>query len=149
MYGPGVKANFLRMMLFLQKRVPLPFGAINNRRSLVALDNLVDLIVTCIDHPRAANQIFLASDGNDVSTTELLRKLGEAMGRPARLIPVPSWIIAGVSTALGKRAISQRLCGSLAVDISKTRNMLNWTPPVDVDTAIHATVVHFMESQAK
>ena len=92
-YGPGVKANFAAMMRWLKRGVPLPLGAIHNQRSLVALDNLVDLIVTCLTHPAAANQTFLVSDGEDVSTTELLRRMGLAMGRPARLIPVPvSWL---------------------------------------------------------
>lgn len=148
-YGPGVKANFLSMMRWLSKGVPLPFGAIHNRRSLVALDNLVDLIVTCIDHPAAANQAFLVSDGEDLSTTELLRKMGEALGKPARLLPVPSWMLKAGATILGKKALSQRLCGSLQVDISRTRELLNWTPPVSVDEALRKTAKHFLEQHAK
>lgn len=112
-YGPGVKANFLNMMHWLHKGVPLPFGAIHNRRSLVALDNLVDLIVTCLDHPAAANQTFLVSDGEDLSTTELLRRMGSALGKPARLLPVPSWMLEAGAAMLGKQALVQRLCGSL------------------------------------
>lgn len=148
-YGAGVKANFLSMMHWLHKGVPLPFGAIHNRRSLVALDNLVDLIVTCIDHPAAANQIFLVSDGEDLSTTELLRRMGVALGKPARLLPVPSWMLEAGATMLGKKALSQRLCGSLQVDISKTRELLNWTPPVSVDEALRKTAKHFLEQQNK
>ena len=148
-YGAGVKANFLSMMHWLHKGVPLPFGAIHNRRSLVALDNLVDLIVTCIDHPAAANQIFLVSDGEDLSTTELLRRMGVALGKPARLLPVPSWMLEAGATMLGKKALSQRLCGSLQVDISKTRELLNWTPPVSVDEALRITAKHFLEQQNK
>ncbi|WP_371915447.1 UDP-glucose 4-epimerase family protein [Pseudomonas sp. CC6-YY-74] len=148
-YGPGVKANFLSMMRWLNKGVPLPFGAIHNRRSLVALDNLVDLIVTCIDHPAAANQTFLVSDGEDLSTTELLRKMGLALGKPARLLPVPSRMLEVGAAVLGKKALSQRLCGSLQVDISKTRELLNWTPPVCVDEALRKTAKHFLEQQAK
>ena len=92
-YGPRVKANFAAMMRWIRRGVPLPLGAIHNQRSLVALGKLVDLIVTCLIHPAAANQTFLVSDGEDVSTTELLRRMGRAMGRPARLIPVPvSWL---------------------------------------------------------
>ena len=92
-YGPGVKGNFAAMTRWLKRGVPLPLGAIHNQRSLVALDNLVDLIVTCLTHPAAANQTFLVSDGEDVSTTKLLRRMGQAMNRPARLIPVPaSWL---------------------------------------------------------
>jgi nucleoside-diphosphate-sugar epimerase len=148
-YGPGVKANFLSMMRWLHKGVPLPFGAIHNRRSLVALDNLVDLIITCIDHPAAANQTFLVSDAEDLSTTELLCRMGVALGRPARLLPLPSWILEAGAAMLGKQALSQRLCGSLQVDISKTRELLNWTPPVSVDEALRKTAKHFLEQQSK
>jgi nucleoside-diphosphate-sugar epimerase len=144
-YGPGVKANFLSMMRWLHKGVPLPFGAIYNKRSLVALDNLVDLIVTCIDHPAAANQTFLVSDGEDLSTSQLLRKMATALGKPARLLPVPSWLLEQGATLLGKQALAQRLCGSLQVDISKTRELLGWTPPVSVDKALRRTAVHFLE----
>lgn len=148
-YGPGVKANFLSMMRWLNKGVPLPFGAIHNRRSLVSLYNLVDLIVTCINHPAAANQTFLASDGQDVSTTELLRRIGDALGRPARLLPVPSALLELGAAALGRRALSQRLCGSLQVDIDKTCELLNWTPPVTLDEALKRTANHFLEHQNK
>jgi len=148
-YGPGVKANFLNLMRWLHKGVPLPFGAIHNLRSLVALDNLVDLIVTCIDHPAAANQTFLVSDGEDLSTTELLRRMGTALGKPARLFPVPSRLIEVGAAMLGKQALAQRLCGSLQVDISKTRELLNWTPPVSVDEALRKTAKHFLEQQSK
>jgi nucleoside-diphosphate-sugar epimerase len=144
-YGPGVKANFLSMMRWLHKGVPLPFGAIHNQRSLVALDNLVDLIVTCIDHPAAANQTFLVSDGEDLSTTELLRRMATALGKPARLLPVPSWLLEAGASILGKKALSQRLCGSLQVDISKTRELLGWTPPLSVDAALRKTAAHFLE----
>lgn len=146
-YGPGVKANFLSMMRWLYRGIPLPLGAINNRRSLVALDNLVDLIVTCIDHPAAANQTFLAGDGEDLSTTELLRRMGAALGRPARLIPVPPTLLNAGATVLGKRAVAQRLLGSLQVDISKTRTLLGWTPPVSVDEALRKTASHFLAQQ--
>lgn len=148
-FGPGVKANFLNMMRWLHKGVPLPFGAIDNRRSLVALDNLVDLIVTCIDHPAAANQTFLVSDGEDLSTSELLRRMGSALGKPARLLPVPSRLLEVGAAMLGKQALAQRLCGSLQVDISKTRELLNWTPPVSVDEALRKTAKHFLEQHVK
>jgi nucleoside-diphosphate-sugar epimerase len=146
-YGPGVKANFLNMMRWLYKGVPLPFGAIRNSRSLVALDNLVDLVVTCMDHPRAANETFLVSDGEDLSTTALLTKMAKALEKPARLIPVPSWIIESGAGLLGKSGLSQRLCGSLQVDISKTRDLLDWTPPLSVDEALAITAKHFREHQ--
>jgi len=146
-YGPGVKANFLSMMRWLNKGVPLPFGTIYNKRSLVALDNLVDLIVTCIDHPAAANQTFLVSDGEDLSTSELLGKMAIALGKPARLLPLPSWILELGARLLGKQALAQRLCGSLQVDMSKTRELLGWTPPVSVEEALRRTAVHFLAQQ--
>ncbi|WP_437880303.1 UDP-glucose 4-epimerase family protein [Pseudomonas sp. LRF_L74] len=142
-YGPGVKANFRSMMSWLSKGIPLPLGGIDNKRSLVALDNLVDLIVTCIDHPAAANQTFLVSDGEDLSTSEMLRRMGGALDRPARLLPVPAWLLRSAAALLGKRAVAQRLCGSLQVDISKTRTLLDWTPPVSVDAAMRKTAEVF------
>lgn len=148
-YGPGVKANFLSMLRWLHKGVPLPFGSIDNRRSLVALDNLVDLIVTCIDHPAAANQTFLVSDGEDLSTTELLRRMGTALGKPARLLPVPKWLIERGAVILGKQALAQRLCGSLQVDINKNRELLGWVPPVSVDEALCRTAEHFLAQQKR
>lgn len=144
-YGPGVKANFLSMIRWVDKGVPLPLGSIHNRRSLVALDNLVDLIATCALHPAAANQTFLVSDGNDLSTTSLLRQVARSLGKSARLLPVPVWLLTAVATAMGKKAISQRLCGSLQVDITKTCRMLDWTPPVSVEAAMNKTVRYFLE----
>ena len=135
-YGPGVKANFLSMMKWLGKGIPLPLGAIHNKRSLVALDNLVDLVITCLDHPAAANQVFLVSDGEDLSTSDLLRRMGKALGKPARLLPVPASWLSLVATLVGKRNVAQRLCGSLQVDIEKTRQLLGWTPPLSVDQGL-------------
>lgn len=148
-YGPGVKANFLSMMRWLSKGIPLPLGAIQNRRSLVALDNLVDLIATCVEHPAAANQTFMVSDGEDLSTRQLLRRMGGALGRPARLVPIPAWLLEAGASLLGKRALAQRLCGSLQVDISKTRELLNWSPPLGVDEALRRAAEHFLEHQAE
>ena len=123
-YGSGVKANFHSMMRWLKKGIPLPFGAIHNKRSLVALDNLVDLIVTCIDHPAAANQTFLVSDDVDLSTTELLQRMAAAMGKPSRLLPVPAGLLNAGAVLLGKRDIAKRLLGSLQVDISKNERYI-------------------------
>jgi nucleoside-diphosphate-sugar epimerase len=131
-YGPGVKGNFASMIKLVGKGLPLPLGAVHNKRSLVALDNLVDLIITCIDHPGAANETFLVSDGEDLSTTQLLQDVAEAMGKPSRLIPVPAGLLQFGATLLGKKAVAQRLLGSLQVDISHTKKCLNWTPPLTV-----------------
>ena len=143
-YGPGVKANFADLMRMVAHGVPLPLGAIDNRRTLVALDNLIDLIVTCIDHPAAANETFLAGDGEDLSTTDLVRKLGAALGRPARLLPVPAACLDLGARLLGRRAIAHRLLGSLQVDISKARKLLGWTPPLDVDSALRKVAQHYL-----
>jgi len=141
-YGPGVKANFAAMMRWLKRGVPLPLGVIHNQRSLVALDNLVDLIVTCLSHSAAANQTFLVSDGEDVSTTGLLRRMGQALGRPARLVPVPASWLKLAAAMVGKRDVAQRLCGSLQVDISKTRELLGWVPPVSLDEGLRRAAGH-------
>lgn len=139
-YGPGVKGNFASMIRLVEKGVPMPLGAVHNKRSLVGLDNLVDLIIMCIDHPAAANQVFLAGDGHDLSTTELLRGVAEAVGRPIRLIPVPEGLLMFAASVLGKKAMAQRLLGSLQVDISKARNVLGWQPPVSVDEGLARAV---------
>ncbi len=140
-YGPGVKGNFLVLLNWIRKGVPLPLGAINNQRSLVGIDNLVDFIITCMEHTAAANQVFLISDGEDLSTTELLERAGRAMGRPVRLIPVPPAILRIVAAMLGKKDMAQRLLGSLQVDISKAKNMLDWKPVASVDQGLKRCVV--------
>ncbi len=139
-YGPGVKGNFANMLRLVKSGIPLPLGAIHNMRSLVALDNLVDLIITCMEHPKAANQVFLAGDGQDVSTTELLRKIGDAMGKPARLIPVPESMLRMGARLLGREDLAQRLLGSLQVDISKSRELLGWNPPITLDEGLRRCV---------
>lgn len=146
-YGPGVKANFLSMMRWLARGVPLPLGAIHNQRSFVALDNLVGLVVTCIEHPAAANQTFLVSDGYDLSTTELLARLGHALDKPAHLVPVPMKWIQFWAGLLGKKAVVERLCSSLQVDSSKARDLLGWVPPLSVDEALAKTARHYLENQ--
>jgi len=135
-YGPDAPGNFGSLMRWLRRGVPLPLGAIHNQRSLVSLDNLVDLIVTCLTHSAAANQTFLVSDGEDISTTELLLRMGQAMNRPARLIPVPAGLLTQAAALLGKRDMAQRLCGSLQVDIQKTRQLLGWNPPLTLDQGL-------------
>lgn len=136
-YGPGAKGNFSSLLSWVARGLPLPLGAATaNRRSLVALDNLVDLILTCVEHPKAANQTFLVSDGDDLSTTELLQRMGKAMNRPARLLPVPVSLLAFAARLLGKTVVTQRLLGSLQVEISKTCELLDWKPPVSVDEGL-------------
>jgi len=148
-YGPGVKGNFHSMMRWLHRGVPLPLGAVHNRRSLVALDNLVDLLVTTLVHPAAANRTFLVSDGEDLSTTELLRRTATALGTRARLLPVPAPLLQGAARVAGRRAVADRLCGNLQVDITPTRELLGWTPSVAIDTALERAARHFLGQQPR
>lgn len=143
-YGPGVKANFLRLLQAVHKGLPLPLGRVENKRSLVALDNLVDLIITCIDHPAAAGQTFMVSDGDDLSTPELIRRLASAMGRPARLVPVPLVFLETCSRLAGLERPFQQLCQSLQVDIAETQQWIGWRPQVSVDAALQETVRFFL-----
>lgn len=140
-YGPGVKANFAALMRAVQRGVPLPLASVSrNRRSFVALDNLLDLLITCIDHPTAANQTFLVSDGEDLSTADLLYRLGQAMGEPVRLFHVPPSLLQFGANLLGRGDAAQRLLGNLQVDIGHTRNTLHWSPPVSVDEGLRRAV---------
>lgn len=139
-YGPGVGANFASMMRWVARGFPLPLGAIHNARSMVALDNLVDLLVICLNHPAAAGQTFLVSDGEDVSTTELIRCTSNAMGKKTLLLPLPSSVLELGATMMGKRDVVQRLCGSLQVDIEKTRRLLGWSPPLTLDQGLKKAV---------
>jgi len=145
-YGRGVKGNFARLLQWIEKRMPLPLGAIHNKRSFIGLDNLVDLVITCITHPAAANQIFLASDGEDLSTTELLQRIGKASGLPARLLPIPEDFLAFSLKAIGKKEMAQRLLSSLQIDIGKTQELLGWTPPISVDEGLKRCFLRDKES---
>jgi nucleoside-diphosphate-sugar epimerase len=146
-YGPGVRANFLTMMRWLERGIPLPLGAIDNRRSLLGLDNLLDLLVNCITHPAAANQTFLASDGQDISTTDLLRALSKALQVRPRLIALPQpWLERSLGL-LGRADMAQRLCGNLAVNIEKTRRILDWNPPATLQQSLLMTAQHFQAHQ--
>lgn len=142
-YGPGVGANFMSMMRWLSREVPLPLGAIKNRRSMVALDNLVDLTRACLWHPAAANEVFLASDGEDLSTPELLRRTASALGKRARLFDVPAGLLGTSARLMGKGAFAQRLCGSLQADITKTLQLLDWKPPLSVNEGLLLAAAHF------
>lgn len=146
-YGPGVKANFLSMMRWLHRGVPLPFGSISNRRSLVSIGNLVDFIVTCIDHPAAANETFMVCDGEDLSTTDLLVRLAAALEVKARLIDVPLPVLKMGAMMLGQGELLRRLCGSLCVDASKANRLLGWSGPLSVDGGLKATADHFRAMQ--
>jgi len=138
-YGPGVKANFLRLMRTVERGWPLPLGAIHNQRSLLYLGNLVDAIRVCVEHPAAAGQTFLLDDGEPVSTPELIRAVARAMGRPAHLLAVPVSVLELAGALLGKRAAVARLTGSLYVDSSAIRSRLGWRPPYSMEAGLAAT----------
>ena len=142
-YGPGAPGNFATLLRAVDRGLPLPLGAIHNRRSFVAIDNLVDLIAVVVRHPAAAGQAFLVSDGDDLSTSELLRRTARALQRPARLLPVPAKALRRVLSLLGRAELGQRLCGSLAVDIAATCERLGWRPAVGIDATLAATARHF------
>jgi nucleoside-diphosphate-sugar epimerase len=139
-YGPGVKANFAAMVRSVQRGWPLPLGSIRNTRSLCGVDNLVDLLRVCLDHPAAAQRTFLVSDGEDVSTPELLRRVARALGVRSWLLPVPSGWIRVMAGCTGQRAAVERLLGSLQLDIAPTCSTLSWHPPVSLDEGLLRTV---------
>jgi UDP-glucose 4-epimerase len=146
-YGPGVKANFRRMMRYVHRGIPLPLGAVRNKRSLVALDNLVDLLATCVDHPNAAGRTFLVSDGESLSTPELLNRLGDALGKRALLIPVPQRLLKIGGLIFGRREFTKRLCSSLEIDMTAARSDLGWSPPVSSIVALTLTAEHFLAGE--
>jgi nucleoside-diphosphate-sugar epimerase len=145
-YGEGVKGNFLRLLNLTNKKIPLPFARINNIRSLVGLDNLIDLIICCIDHPKAAGQIFLISDNESISTPELIKRIGAAMGKSTRLFPVPLSIFKLLGRLMGKSYEVDKLLGSLMVDTSHTRQILGWKPILSLDDGLNKTVQWYLKN---
>lgn len=139
-YGPGVRANFRALINLVKRGVPLPFGAIHNSRSMVGLSNLVDFLARCLYHERAVGETFFISDEDDVSTTQLVRRIAEALDRQTLLIPVPKSLLWAAATLVGKRAVAQRLLGSLQLDISKARRLLDWAPPSSMQDELRRTV---------
>lgn len=144
-YGPGVKANFLRLMQLVRRGLPLPFGSMRNRRSMVALDNLVDLLIVCAHHPAAAGRIFMVSDGDDQSIASLITLMARSMSKRPLLLPIPERLISSVARVLGKSGVASRLLGSLQVDISDTRKVLGWQPIISTEQAVQKTVNSFLE----
>ena len=139
-YGPGVRANFRALLKVVSRGIPLPLGAVHNKRSLVAVDNLVDFLILSLEHQNAANETFFVSDGDDVSTSELLRRAGEAIGKPARLLPFRPSLLMLAGSIIGKRDAMQRLLGTLTVDISKARSRLGWSPPIAMQEGLRRAI---------
>lgn len=146
-YGPGVKANFAAMLRWVDRGLPLPLGSINNKRSLVGLDNLVDLLAVCMTHQAAAGQTFLVSDNDDVSTTELLQRVGMALNKPTRLLPVPPALLRTGAALVGRASVAQRLCDSLQIDMTPTMQTLNWRPPLSMQDGLRQTAQTFLASR--
>ena len=139
-YGSGVKGNLERLIKFVKSGLPLPLGRVQNQRSMIGIDNLVDLLIRCIEHPDAAGKTFLVSDGEDLSTPDLINHIASSMGRRARLFDVPIFLLKIAGCVLGKKKEIDRLIGSLKIDNSYTREVLNWTPPVSVTEGIRRMI---------
>lgn len=135
-YAGHAPGNFRRLMRLVGTGLPLPFASIGNRRSMVSLENLVDFITVCVDHPAAANEVFLISDGVDFSTPQIVERLAEGMGRRALLLPMPSRLMRWVAQTVGKEAMYEQLCGSLIVNSSKARTLLGWRAPLSAADAL-------------
>nr|WP_315495528.1 SDR family oxidoreductase [uncultured Rhodoferax sp.] len=135
-YGKGVGANFAQLIGLVRKKLPLPFGAIDNRRSLIAIDNLTNFISLCVNHPKAAGETFLVSDGDDISTPELVRRIAAAEGCRASLWPIPVWLLMAAGSLFGRRKVMERLCGNLQVDMSKAYRLLGWRPVIEMQAAL-------------
>lgn len=144
-YGSNVKANFLKLMQWVDKGIPLPFGAIHNQRSLIYVENLVDFIIQCLEHPKAANETFLVSDGQDLSTTELLKTLAYYLNKDNCLLPMNSTLLNALLTLIGKRDEAQRLLGSLTINSDFARSHLDWQPPFSVDEGLRRTVQSYQQ----
>jgi nucleoside-diphosphate-sugar epimerase len=143
-YGPGVKANFRQLLRVVRGGVPLPFASIRNKRSLIFVGNLSDALTCCAIHPKAAGKTYLVSDGDDLSTPELISRVASAMGRPARLFPFPPVVLGFAARMLGKSSTVERLAGSLQVDSSKIVRELGWKPPFTMEQGLAETVAWFM-----
>lgn len=146
-YGPGVRANFLRLLRWVDRGVPLPLKAVKNRRSLISVWNLADALMRVAEHPAAAGRVWMVSDGSDVSTTDLVCALALAMGRKARLLTVPVGLLYLAGTLAARQAEIDRLCGSLVVDISETREQLQWTPPLTLQAGLERTVAWYLSQE--
>lgn len=139
-YGPGVKANFLRLMQAVDRGLPLPFGRVKNLRDFISVENLCSLVMLCLTHPDAANQIFVVADGEPISTPALIRKLAALLQKPARLLPVPRWFLWQGARLTNKERLYHSICSSLRIDTRRARNVLGWQPVQSMDEGLQQTV---------
>lgn len=147
-YGPGVRANFLQLMKIVRLGLPLPLGAIDSSRSLIDIDNLIDFLILCLLHPDAAGKTWMISDQRDVRVSELVRMIAAAMGKPARLLSIPPWLLTTGAGLIGKKHVMRRLTDPLLVDSRPATLALGWVPPVKMETGICHTVQHFLAGRA-
>ena len=145
-YGPGVKGNFLSLLRWIKCGLPIPLARCNNRRSLVGITNLADLLIRCVSHPAASNKIILAGDGEDLSTPELIQRLARVLGQQVRLLSVPTSWLRFASYALGRPGVYERLCSSLQIDIAETKLLLEWRPPLTVNEEFERTARWFLRN---
>ena len=148
-YGPGVRANFLRLMSWVDRQWPIPLGAVDNRRSLVSVWNLCDLLLQLLENPAAAGRTWMVSDGDDLSTPQLIRQIGIAMGRHVRLWPIPIAVLRWGGVLTRRESEIARLCGSLTVDMSSTCRELRWSPPMNIQQGLARTVQWYLETEAR
>lgn len=148
-YGPNAPGNFTRLLCMVHKGIPLPFSNIKNKRSFISLDNLVDFILLCASHPKAANETFLISDGEDISTYDLIYLLAKTMNKPCYSFPLPFFLIIKVAEIFNKKREAIKLLASLQIDSSKANRIVDWVPPVDIREALRQTVIHFLKNQSK
>lgn len=147
-YGPNAPGNFKRLISLVDKRYPLPFGLVNNKRSFIFIDNLTDFIGKCVQHPVAANQIFLVSDGQDISTKFLISRVGLLLNKKAFIFPLPIGFIKFIAMLLGKRNVFDKVFGSLQIDSAEAKESLSWTPPYTVEEALRLTASSYLEDQS-
>ena len=148
-YGPGVGGNFIRLLQYIDWGLPLPFGKIGNHRSLINVDNLCDFLNVCVSHSNAAGQVFLVSDGDDVSTRDLILGLAREMRKSVWLMPIPIDLLKLVGKLFGKQAEVDRLCGSLRLDIGKARRMLGWEPQFSLVDGLQNTVSWYVSQSCR
>ena len=147
-YGPHCPGNFLRLLKLVHSGLPLPFGAIKNRSSFISIWNLADFLRICVSHPGASDRLFLVSDMDDLALPDMLRQLGLGMGRPTRLVSINPVALAGVARVLGRGALYDKLCGSLAVDPRRARDVLGWMPPVSTTEGLRRTAQWYASERA-
>lgn len=146
-YGPNVSGNFKLLLNWMNKNIPLPFNSIKNKRSFIALDNLVDFIILCIKHPSAGNETFLIADDESLSTTELLRRTSLLLGKNPILVSINSKLLEFFLNLLGKKDLARRLLGSLEVDIGKAKRLLNWSPIINVNEGLRKMTEDFLRKK--